>query len=50
MLKYANLLQEKEREVEKARQVVEEVERGQGEMMEKRKNSRQFTSLSFDAT
>jgi hypothetical protein len=38
--KYADLIKEKEREVEKARQVVDEVERGQGEMMEKRKNSR----------
>jgi len=40
VIKYANLVKDKEREVEKARQVVDEVERGQGEMMEKRKNSR----------
>ena len=40
MAKYADLVREKEREVEKAKQVVDEVERGQGEMMERRKNSR----------
>ncbi|KAL7409765.1 glucosidase II beta subunit-like-domain-containing protein [Mrakia frigida] len=45
VIKYSNLVKDKEREVEKARQVVEEVEQGQGEMMEKRKNSPLYTSL-----
>lgn len=46
--KYAALVEDKEKEVEKARQVVEEVERGQGEMMEKRKNSRESPSRCKD--